>query len=62
MKKVPGCTPQERAAMTAWLADGPLLDAFRALHPHAAGAYTYWSARNVTCVDCVDCRSVLWAG
>ena len=39
-----GFTDQERAKMTALLADG-FVDTFRALHPDAEGAYSWWSYR-----------------
>lgn len=42
--KVPGCTPQERNAQTAWLATG-WVDAFRHLFPAVKGAYTYWNVK-----------------
>lgn len=41
-----GFLPEERAWMTALLADGSLVDVYRKLHPDATeAAYTWWSNR-----------------
>jgi exodeoxyribonuclease III len=39
-----GVTAEERASFQAQL-DAGFIDAFRKLHPTAAGHYTYWSMR-----------------
>lgn len=44
LAKVPGLTPEEREAHAAWLRTG-WKDTFRALHPDARGAYTYWNVK-----------------
>ena len=41
----PGCTAEEREWFTLFLKNNALVDTFRALHPHAADAYTWWSNR-----------------
>lgn len=51
LPKVPGCTPQERAAQTTWLAEHGWVDAFRHLHPTARGAYTYWNVKTAARAD-----------
>ncbi len=40
----PGFTDQERSCMTELLGSG-FVDTFRALHPDATGAYSWWSYR-----------------
>lgn len=42
---MPGCTPQEREAQTAWLAEKGWVDAFRHLYPAARGWYSYWNIK-----------------
>jgi len=44
--KSAGCTPREREAFGALLADGPYVDCFRQLWPDATGAFSYWSTRS----------------
>jgi len=44
LPKQAGVTPQERASFQAQL-DAGFVDAFRHLHPTAAGHYSYWSNR-----------------
>jgi AP endonuclease-1 len=46
MAKQAGTTPEERASFRLY-AEAPLglTDAFRHVHPHAQGQYTYWSQR-----------------
>lgn len=44
LPKQAGVTPQERASFQAQL-DAGFVDAFRRLHPTAAGHYSYWSNR-----------------
>ena len=44
LPKQAGVTPQERASFQAQL-DAGFVDAFRQLHPTAAGHYSYWSNR-----------------
>ena len=52
MARVAGCTQRERDSFGATLAGGPpakaaaLVDSFRALHPLAAGVYSFWSVRH----------------
>ncbi len=43
-KKSSGFLPEERAWMDSFLANG-WVDSFRALHPDAIGAYSWWSQR-----------------
>ncbi len=43
-RRNPGFTDEEREKMTALLASG-FTDTFRALHPDAAGRYSWWSYR-----------------
>lgn len=50
LPKIPGLTPQERDAHTAWLATG-WVDTFRHLHPTAKGAYNYWNVKTNARVD-----------
>ena len=45
IKKSAGCTPQERAAFAALCAEALVADSFRAIHPDATGAFSYWSQR-----------------
>ncbi|KAL7578327.1 hypothetical protein ACA910_012734 [Epithemia clementina (nom. ined.)] len=44
LPKQAGVTPEERASFQAQL-DAGFVDAFRRLHPTAAGHYSYWSTR-----------------
>lgn len=44
LSKQAGVTPEERASFQAQL-DAGFVDAFRRLHPTAAGHYSYWSMR-----------------
>lgn len=44
LPKQAGVTPEERASFQAQL-DAGFVDAFRRLHPGAAGHYSYWSTR-----------------
>jgi len=43
-ENIPGIRPEERAWVDRCIAHG-WVDAFRALHPDARGAYTWWSTR-----------------
>ncbi|RMG08548.1 MAG: exodeoxyribonuclease III [Planctomycetota bacterium] len=43
-RRTSGFLPEERAEFDRWLAAG-FVDTFRALHPDAAGVYTWWSQR-----------------
>jgi exodeoxyribonuclease III len=43
---IPGIRPEERAWVDRCIAHG-WVDAFRALHPDAQGAYTWWSTRGL---------------
>jgi exodeoxyribonuclease III len=44
LNKQAGVTPEERASFQCQL-DSGFVDAFRKLHPTAAGHYSYWSTR-----------------
>jgi len=44
--KSAGTTPRERASFGTTLEEVGLADAFRTLHPDAAGCFSYWSTRS----------------
>mmetsp|Transcript_778 Transcript_778/g.1676 ORF Transcript_778/g.1676 Transcript_778/m.1676 type:complete len:446 (-) Transcript_778:124-1461(-) len=45
LKKCAGLTPQERESFTQLLKEADMVDTFRAIHPTAAGVFSYFSER-----------------